>query len=113
MKSLFVAFLFCLLSTIVNAEVFQVTRTVPCDKANQVMSILPKYGESPVWQGKNTKGLFVLLTMNPGSETWSLIVTDGEFACLLESGTGFIVQKDSVQPPKSKPEPEKQIYKNL
>lgn len=113
MKNSLVTFLFCLASTIANAETFQVTRAIPCDKANKVLSIIPNYGENPVWQGKNTKNLFVLLTLNASTESWSLILTDGEFACLLENGQGFILQNKPTQPPQSTPPADKQIYKNL
>lgn len=89
---IFVAFLFCLASTIANAEVYKVNRTIPCDKATEVFTLLPKYEESSVWQGKNSNNLITLLTINPKTGTWSLIITDGNQACLLDTGKGYAVQ---------------------
>ena len=104
MLKLCVAFLFCLISTIANAEPFKISRPALCEKANTVLKELTeKFGEKPVWQGKNNQGLFTLILLNPNSETWSVIITDGEFACVIDSGTRYIGQK---------PEPKTQGHKS-
>lgn len=100
-----VAFLFCLTSTIANAQTFQVTRTMQCSKASEVLKIIPNYGESIVWQGKDSKNLLSVLTLNTTTQTWTLILTDGEFACVMDEGTGFVVSP--AQKPENKKEPEK------
>lgn len=74
-----------------------------CEKANIVLKELgEKYGEKPVWQGKNSQGLFTVLMLNPASETWTVVITDGDLACVLDSGTGFMKQQ---------PEPKSQGHK--
>lgn len=90
----YVAFLFCLVSTIANAQVFEVIRPLKCDNASEVFKLLPQFGEIPVWQGRNENGLINILTLNPQTQTWSLIVTDGQKACLVDSGTGFMVNQN-------------------
>ena len=103
-KTKCVAFLFCLISTIANAEPFKVTRQALCEKANIVLKeLVEKFGEKPVWQGKNNQGLFTLILLNPSSETWSVIITDSEFACVIDFGTGYFGQQ---------PEPKPQVEKN-
>lgn len=103
LKKLIAAFLFCSISTIANAQTFQSQRTLLCDKASKIFKITLDYGEMPVWQGKNDKGLFTILVVNPNSETWTIIVTDGEFGCVLDVGTGFIAEKQTTpDTPKSK-----------
>lgn len=98
MLKLYVAFLFCLISTIANAEPFKVDRALVCDKVTEVFKVIPNYGEQPVWQGKTNKGLHTLLTLNTQTQTWTLIITDGEFACILDEGKGFKVEKENPQP---------------
>lgn len=99
-----VAFLFCLISTIVNAETFKINRTLICEKAEIVLKVLAQdFGEKPVWQGKNSQGLFSLLTANTKTESWSIVITDGENACVLDSGTGYM----NPNRPDTKPQVEK------
>lgn len=103
-----VAFLFCLISTIANAEPFNVNRAMICDKMSEVFKILAKYGEKAIWQGKNDKELITTLTLNSTTQTWSLIISDKEFACLLDSGEGFsVASPNSNSSPVPKPQSEK------
>ena len=95
-----VAFLFCLTSTIANAETFQINRAIVCDKIEEVIKLVKKYGEKPIWQGKNNQGLQTVLTLNAQTKTWSLLLTDGELACILDAGPDFTVEK-SISNPKA------------
>lgn len=98
-----VAFLFCLISTIANAEPFKVTRPALCDKAVVVLKeLIEKFGEKPIWQGKNNQELFTLLLLNPTTETWTIVITDGDLACVIDSGDKFMAHKNSET---AKPEP--------
>lgn len=99
-----VAFLFCLAGTVVNAETFRINRTLVCEKAEIVLKVLLQdFGERPVWQGKNSQGLYTLLTANTRSESWSILITDGDQACVLDSGTGYI----NPNKPDTRPQVEK------
>jgi hypothetical protein len=93
-----VAFLFCLTSTIANAETFQINRAIVCDKIEEVAKLIKKYGEKPIWQGKNIQGLQTVLTLNGQTKTWSLILTDGEIACILDAGLDFSIEKSTSTP---------------
>lgn len=85
-----VAFLFCLISTIVNAEPFKINRALICEKADIVLKTLEReFGEKPVWQGKNNQDLNTLLLANTKTESWSIVITDGENACVLDSGSSY------------------------
>lgn len=85
-----VAFLFCLISTIVNAEPFKINRSLICEKADIVLKTLEKeFGEKPVWQGKNSQELNTLLLANTKTESWTIVITDGENACVLDSGSSY------------------------
>lgn len=99
-----VAFLFCLVSTIANAETFKINRTLICEKADVVLKTLEKdFGERPVWQGKNIQGLNSLLIANTKTESWTIVITNGEHACVLDSGTGYM----NPTTPQPKPQVEK------
>ena len=99
-----VAFLFCLISTIVNAEPFEINRKLICETADIVLKTLEReFGEKPVWQGKNSQGLHSLLLANTKTESWSIVITDGINACVFDSG-------DSYSNPNARPRP--QVEKN-
>lgn len=100
-----VAFLFCLISTIVNAEPFKINRTLICEKADIVLKTLEReFGEKPVWQGKNIQELNTLLVVNTKTESWSIVITDGENACVLDSGKSY-------SNPNARPTPKPQVEK--
>jgi len=105
LKIKIVAFLFCLISTIVNAEPFKINRTVICEKVEIVLKTLERdFGEKPVWQGRNNQELNTLLVVNIKTESWSIVITDGEHACVLDSGSSY-------SNPNAKPVPKPQVEK--
>lgn len=91
MRKLAVAFLFCLTSTIANAQSFQLNHKLYCDKAKEIFRALFEQGEKPLWQGKNEKGFVTVLMLNAQTQSWTLVMTDGETACALDFGKGFTV----------------------
>lgn len=95
------AFLFCLISTVAIAKPFKVDRELICDDIGEALKMLPEFNEEIVWQGKNEKGLINILTLNPQTQTWSMLVTDGKTVCLLDFGKGFQVEKRNSPPPKT------------
>ena len=90
-KFKYVAFLFCLISTIANAEPFKVEKSLVCDKLSVVLRLLPNYNEVIEWQGKTDKKLITLLSVNKQTQSWTIITTDGEYACILDQGQSFSV----------------------
>lgn len=85
---LLVAFLFCLTSSIANAEAFQANKTLICDKTKTIIEVLTKtYNEAIIWTAKDQSnesryGLFV----NPKNGTWTLVQLTPEVACILGVG---------------------------
>lgn len=105
LKVKYVAFLFCLVSTIANAEPFKINRPAVCEDATVVLKeLIEKFGEQPVWQGKTEQGLYGMILANPDSKSWSYIITDGKKACLVDSGTGY-----STTQPEAKPQGHKSV----
>lgn len=104
-----VAFLFCLASTVADATTFTITRKLVCDKIDNIAKIVGEYGERLVWTGSGQNNLYSTLTINRGTGSWSLILTDGELGCVLDSGVGFKVEDGREEPkqaPKSSPVPQ-------
>lgn len=95
-RNALVAFLFCITSTIANAELFQITKTLPCDKASKLLSLMEDFRESPTWQGKNNKGVYTILLTNKDTKTWTLVLTDGVSVCILDSGQGYATSTDDT-----------------
>lgn len=98
-KSIITAVSIALVSTPASSEVFTVNRTLTCDDLKIVVELLKKYGERVVWQSHSDKGLFNILTLNNETQTWSIVITNGQSACLVDSGKGYVMksepQKDS------------------
>lgn len=92
LKFKYVAFLFCFISTIANAEPFKVEKSLVCDKLSEVLRLLPNYNEVIEWQGKTDRKLITLLSVNKQTQSWTIITTDGEHACILDQGQGFTVK---------------------
>jgi hypothetical protein len=96
-KKISVAFLFCLASTIANAQQFEVQRTLQCSTLDALIKVLEKFGETPIWSGKNSAGLVTIITVNPTTKTWTYSMSDGKQACILDSGDGYNIEKQSRQ----------------
>ena len=89
MRTLYVAFLFCLASSIANAqEIIELTKPVKCGKAEWVMNhFAQEYGEMPLWVGKDkTTGSHITLLVNKETKTWTLTQYDSGMACVLGAG---------------------------
>lgn len=101
-----VAFLFCLISTIVNAEPFEINRKLICETTDIVLKTLEReFGEKPVWQGKNNQELNTFLLANTKTESWSIVISDGKNACVLDGGKGY-------SNPNARAMPKPQVEKN-
>jgi hypothetical protein len=90
MRILLVAFLFCLTSSIANAQVFQANKPLMCDKVITVFTALKeKYKEIPVWVADDIRdGTKYALFVNEKESTWTMLQFTTENACILGVGTG-------------------------
>lgn len=88
MKQCTMAFLFCLISTIANAqEIIDLNKPMKCSKAEQVMSYFTdNYKEAPLWVGKTVNGTHITLLVNRETRTWTMIEYDAVLACVLGAG---------------------------
>ena len=89
MRILLMAFLFCLTSSIANAqEVIELTKPVKCGDTQWVVNhFTSEYGEKPLWVGKDgNSNSYVTLLINKETRTWTLLQYDGKMACVLSVG---------------------------
>ena len=83
-----VAFLFCLTSSIANAqEIIDLTKPMKCSDAQNVMNYFTDiHKETPVWVGKSVHNTHVALLMNKETRSWTMIEYDSRIACVLGAG---------------------------
>ena len=88
MRTSTMAFLFCLTSSIANAQSFQTTKPVICDKPQVILKALTEvYNEKPMWTAKDggndsRYSLFV----NEKTKDWTLVQMTPDIACILGVG---------------------------
>jgi hypothetical protein len=90
MHKLTMAFLFCLASSIVNADPIERRKVVICDSVEKIFrAVFEEYKEKPVWFAKDlsTPTQYVI-TASTEQDTWTLIQFDNTQACVLGAGTG-------------------------
>jgi len=87
-KLLTVAFLFCLTSSIANAqEVIELTKGIKCSNAEFVMNhFVEDYKETPIWVGKTAFNTHITLLVNKEKRTWTMIEYDARLACVIGAG---------------------------
>jgi len=89
------ALLFCLASTIANAQVFQSKKDITCGNTKFMLKSLggEEIDEHPVWVGTTdeTKTRTVVLVNNI-TQTWTVVQMDSKVTCVLSSGEGFALK---------------------
>jgi hypothetical protein len=82
------AFLFCLTSSIVNAqEIIDLTKPMKCSDAQSVMNYFTDtHKETPVWVGKTVHNTHITLLANKETRSWTMIEYDSRIACVLGAG---------------------------
>jgi hypothetical protein len=82
------AFLFCLLSPIANAqEVIDLTKSMKCSDAQNVINYFAdKHKELPVWVGKTVYNTHIALLANKETRSWTMVEYDSKLACVLGAG---------------------------
>lgn len=90
MRNLTVAFLFCLASSIANAQaqLVQVRKPVVCTDLNSIVETLndKDISEKPIFGGKDKDKHGYFVTLNSETGTWSMIEYVGDTACILGFG---------------------------
>lgn len=89
MRTLLMAFLFCLTSSIVNAQSVEVKKTVVCDNTQAVIkSLMEQYKEKPMWVARNPlEDARYALFINSEKGTWTLLQMNTEIACVIGVGS--------------------------
>lgn len=87
-KLLTVALLFCLTSSIANAqEVIELTKGIKCSNADFVMRhFTEEYQETPIWVGKTGFNTHITLLVNKEKRSWTMIEYDARLACVIGAG---------------------------
>lgn len=88
MRSIAMAFLFCLLSPIANAqEIIDLQKPLKCSKPEVVMNYFrDNFQEVPIWVGKTNTGTHITLIVNKEKRTWTIIEYDSAIGCVLGAG---------------------------
>ncbi len=88
MRKIAMAFLFCLTSSIANAqEIIDLNKQMKCSDAQSVMNyFVDIHKETPIWVGKTVHNSHITLLMNKESRSWTLIEYDARLACVLGAG---------------------------
>lgn len=88
MRTLLMAFLFCLISPIANAKPFQLDKPTVCDKTEKVFDSLGnKHKEKPVWIGKDAQNdSGYALFLNEKTRLWTIVQFNESMACVLGIG---------------------------
>ena len=96
MRKIAMAFLFCLTSSIANAQqIVDLVKQLKCSDAQSVMSYFSvNFQEAPLWVGKTNTGTHITLLVNKETRTWTMIEYDASMACVL--GAGDISSKPEI-----------------
>jgi hypothetical protein len=88
MNKTVMAFLFCFISSIANAqEIVDLTKPMKCSEVQSVMSyFLNTHNETPMWVGKTVHGTHITLLANKETRSWTMIEYDSRLACVLGAG---------------------------
>jgi hypothetical protein len=87
-KLLTVALLFCLTSSIANAqEVIELTKGMKCSNAEFLMNyFVTEHKEKPIWVGKTAFNTNITLLVNKEKRSWTMIEYDARIACVIGTG---------------------------
>jgi hypothetical protein len=88
MRKIAMAFLFCLTSSIANAqEIIDLTKQMKCSDAQTVMNYFTNvFKETPVWVGKTVHNTHIALLANRETKSWTMVEYDTKLACVLGAG---------------------------
>lgn len=93
MRYTMMAFLFCLISPIVNAQeiegpILDLQKPLRCAKAEAVMQhFATVYEEKPIWVGKTVADTHITVLVNKQNRSFTIIEYNSGLACVLGSGS--------------------------
>lgn len=98
MRTLALAFLFCLTSSIAYAQAFESSKPVLCDNVQSIIrGLTENYNEKPVWTARNpVDDTRYALFVNDRKGTWTLLQMTTEIACIIGVGQESKFLGDSV-----------------
>ena len=98
MRTVIMAFLFCLISPIVNAQPFEARKPVLCDNVQKLIKGLTEdYKEKPIWTARNpVDDTRFALFVNSKEGTWTLLQMTTEIACIIGVGQESKLLGDSI-----------------
>ena len=82
-----------------SAEQVRLNKEVVCDDANVVFPALAKFDEQPMFVGTLTASTVVFMA-NVETQSWTIVQTDGNVACVIDIGEGFKFQILTPSPDK-------------
>jgi hypothetical protein len=87
MRQSALAFLFCLTSSIANAQTaVQIDKPVTCSTLKAVVEQLSGiYGEEPHWNGLGHSSKYIMF-VNPVTQAWTLVEYTNSIACIIGTG---------------------------
>jgi hypothetical protein len=88
MRTVALAALFCLTSSIVHAQAFEARKPILCDNIKTLITGLTEnYNEKPVWTARNpVDDTRFALFVNNKEGTWTLLQMTQEIACIIGVG---------------------------
>jgi len=88
MNKIVMAFLFCFISSIANAQgIIDLTKQMKCSEVENVMNyFLDIHKETPIWVGKTVHNTHITLLANKDLRSWTMIEYDSRLACVLGAG---------------------------
>lgn len=95
LKHFIVAFIFCLTSSIANAQE-QRNKPIVCYPTMEILPLLKQLGEEIVWMGAAlTNESYFIVMMNDKTKEFTIIQFDEKTACLIGAGidSKFIFKK--------------------
>ena len=93
MRLRFMAFLFCLISSVANAEErIKIDKPVICQSSMSLVTELKtKFGEELIISGKHAflEDVYTAIFLNNKTGSYTVIELNGEVACVISLGTDF------------------------
>ena len=98
MRTVALAFLFCLTSSIAYAQAFESSKPVLCDNVQSIIrGLTENYNEKPVWTARNpVDDTRYALFVNAKEGSWTLLQMTTEIACIIGVGQESKFLFDSV-----------------
>lgn len=99
MRNTTMAFVLCLISTMVPAQdIIDLTKSMKCSDPQKVMNyFVETHKEMPVWVGKSVHNSHITLLMNRDTRSWTLIEYDNNLACVLSAGENKTGSSSEIQ----------------